>query len=144
MNAHINLDLGIAAATVAPGAELKALEGDFMTINAILGRLVDGIAADIAEVSPWIGLLDRIGGRADNALINFSIEVARIEAWELANQIAPLPDSERESVVAARDEWTAGFGDFLLHPHWLLRGGLFAIRSRESNDILRVIDVLSN
>ncbi len=73
MNAHINLDLGIAAAIVAPGAELAALEGDFKTINAVLSRLVDGFTADVAEVSPWIGLLDRIGGRADNALINFSI-----------------------------------------------------------------------
>lgn len=144
MNAHINLDLGIAAATVAPGAELAALEGDFNTINVVLGRLVEGLTADIAEVSPWIGLLDRIGGRADNALINFSIGVARIEAWDLAGQLAPLSGPEWEQVVAARDQWTAGFGEMLLNPGWLFSGGLFAIRLRESNNILRVIDVLSN
>jgi hypothetical protein len=144
MNAHINLDLGIAAATVAPGAELAPLQGDFNTINAVLGRLVEGFTADIAEVSPWIGLLDRIGGRADDALINFSIGVARIEAWDLAVQLAPLSDPEWETVVAARDQWTAGFGEFLLHPGWILSSGLWAIRIRESNDIVRVIDVLSN
>jgi len=144
MNAHINLDLGIAAATVAPGADLAALETDFNTINAVLGRLVDGFTADIAEVSPWIGLLDRIGGHTDNTLINFSIGVARIEAWDLAKQLAPLSDQEWEKVVAARDEWTAGFGELLLHPGWVFSSGLLAIRIRESNDILRVIDVLSN
>ncbi len=31
MNAHINLDLGIAAATVAPGADLAGLKSDFDT-----------------------------------------------------------------------------------------------------------------
>lgn len=144
MNAHINLDLGIAAATVAPGAELAALQGDFNTINSVLGRLVEGFTADVAEVSPWIGLLDRIGGRADDALINFSIGVARIEAWDLAVQLAPLSDPEWETVVAARDRWTAGFGEFLWHPGWILSSGLWAIRIRESNDIVRVIDVLSN
>ncbi len=144
MNAHINLDLGIAAATVAPGAELAALQGDFNTINAVLGRLVEGFTADIAEVSPWIGLLDRIGGRADDALINFSIGVARIEAWDLAVQLAPLSDPEWETVVAARDQWTAGFGEFLWHPGWILSSGFWAIRIRESNNIVRVIDVLSN
>jgi len=144
MNAHINLDLGIAAATVAPGAELAALEGDFNTINAVLGRLVAGFTADIAEVSPWIGLLDRMGGRADDALVNFSIGVARVEAWDLAVQLAPLPEPEWETVVAARDEWTAGFGEFLLHPGWIFSSGLWAIRIRESSNIVRVIDVLSN
>ena len=144
MNAHINLDLGIAAATVAPGAEFAALEGDFKRINAVLSRLVDGFTADVAEVSPWIGLLDRIGGRADNILINFSIGVARTEAWDLAGQLAPLSEPGWKQIVAARDEWTAGFGELLLHPGWLVSWGLFAIRIRESNNILRVIDVLSN
>src|SRR5687767_5074729 len=37
MNAHINLDLGVAAATVAPTpAELASLKPDFMKINEIL------------------------------------------------------------------------------------------------------------
>ena len=41
MNAHINLDLGIAAATVAPTpAELEALHADFNRINDVLARLV--------------------------------------------------------------------------------------------------------
>src|SRR6187549_599282 len=40
MNAHINLDLGIAAATVAPGASLAALRHDFNEINDILQGLM--------------------------------------------------------------------------------------------------------
>src|SRR5215213_6420550 len=40
MNAHINLDLGVAAAAVATTPqELQSLKPDFMKINEILGRL---------------------------------------------------------------------------------------------------------
>lgn len=143
MSAHINLDLGIAAATVAPGADIVALEGDFTKINEVLGRLVDGFTEDVAEVSPWVGLLDRMGGRSDSALIKFSIEVARIEAWDLALQLAQLPDTDWEPIIAARDRWTSGFGDVLLRPGWFFGAGLLAIRLRESNNIQRVINVLS-
>ena len=66
------------------------------------------------------------------------------EWWLLAGRLAPLAEPEWGTVVAARDEWTAGFGEFLLHPGWIFSGGLWAIRIRESNDILRVIDALSN
>ncbi len=49
-----------------------------------------GIERDIAEVSPWIGLLGRIGGRRDDEIVRFSIEVARSEAWRFATELAPL------------------------------------------------------
>ena len=36
MNAHINLDLGIAAARISPGEKLQSLQNDFLKINKIL------------------------------------------------------------------------------------------------------------
>jgi hypothetical protein len=50
MNAHINLDLGIAAAQVAPGPALPALHTDFLCINAILASVVATVVP-AAEVS---------------------------------------------------------------------------------------------
>lgn len=143
INAHINLDLGIAAATVCPGQTLAPLQRDFFTINDILGRMIDGFVDDVAEVSPWVGLLDNIGGRADQVLIRFSIAAARDAAWNLATQLANLDASEWSPSVAARDEWTAGFGERLLGPGRLLETGLLLIRIRETNDVRRVIDVLA-
>ena len=43
MNAHINFDLGIAAAEIAPGDELPSLEHDFNEINDILAGLVANV-----------------------------------------------------------------------------------------------------
>src|SRR5262245_5254309 len=80
ISAHINLDLGIAAATTAPGAALPGLRRDFDRVNEILASLIAGIEHDLHEISPWIGLLDRIGGRHDEEVLRFSVEVARTEA----------------------------------------------------------------
>src|SRR5919108_446949 len=94
------LDGVIAPAEAAPGPALPELRRDFDRINEILAWLIAGITRDIAEVSPWIGLLDRIGGRHDDELIRFSIEVARSEAWRFAVELAPL----------ARDDWSGPIG----------------------------------
>lgn len=91
INAHINLDLGIAAAEAAPGRGLPALRRDFDRINEILAGLVTGTRAALATVSPWIGLLDRLGGRHDDEVINFSFTVARSEAWRFATELAAVP-----------------------------------------------------
>src|SRR5215208_6769647 len=53
MNAHINLDLGIAAATVAPTPpELQTLKPDFMLINDILGRLLGVVELELGQICP--------------------------------------------------------------------------------------------
>lgn len=142
MNAHINLDLGIAAATVAPGAELPSLRRDFDTINDVLATLVDGFTKDVADVSPWIGWLDRFGGRTDQALIRFSIEAARRHSWELAERLAAVPADQWADIIDRRDRATAKLTRRILSPGPILPIGLFLIRVRESNDVPRVIDLL--
>src|SRR5260221_33293 len=53
MNAHINLDLGIAAATICPGTEISTLEGDFNKINMVLSSLVGECVTefDLVEIA---------------------------------------------------------------------------------------------
>src|SRR5262245_43349933 len=142
MNAHINLDLGIAAAEVAPGAALSDLRRDFDRINEILAWLIAGITRDIAEVSPWIGLLDRIGGRHDDELVRFSIEAARSEAWRFAVELAPLARDDWSGPIGARDARATRIARIVLRPG-LLSAGLLLIRLRESRDVERVISVLN-
>jgi hypothetical protein len=142
MNAHINLDLGIAAATVAPGRELAGLRADFERINDILAGLVGGFIAAVSEVSPWIGFLDRFGGRTDQALVRFSIEIARRQAWELATQLAAVPPARWGEHIAARDAATVTLTGTILHPGPILPLGLLLIRLRESNNVPRVIEAL--
>ena len=85
MNAHINLDLGVAAADAGGGAPLDAVRADFDAVNDVLGQLIDGCQGALDEVSPWLGLADRVGGRGDEAVIRFSLVAARRQAWSVAD-----------------------------------------------------------
>jgi hypothetical protein len=142
INAHINLDLGIAAAETAPGQALPGLRRDFDRINEIIASLINRVEHDIAEVSPWIGLLDWIGGRHDEELVRFSIEVARTEAWRFAVELAPLARDDWAGSIGARDARVAHLARRVLKPG-LLSAGLLVIRARESNDVRRNIEALS-
>lgn len=142
MNAHINLDLGIAAATVAPGPALPGLHNDFIKINAVLSTMTEQFTSDLGTVSPWIGLLDRVGGTADQAVIRFSIDVARDAAWALATDLAGLEPTMWGPAISARDNVSADLAHLILHPGRLLSMGLFVIRLRESNNVVKVIDLL--
>src|SRR5690606_41399624 len=50
MNAHINLDLGIAAAETAPGTALPALKRDFDEITTLLGEMLDDVQDRIGRI----------------------------------------------------------------------------------------------
>jgi hypothetical protein len=142
INAHINLDLGIAAAEIAPGPALPDLRRDFDRDNEIIGSLMTEVASDLGVVSPWIGLLDRLGGRHDDEVIRFSIEAARSAAWRFAVELAPLAREDWGGPIGARDASAARLGDVVLNPGWLSLG-LLVIRARESTDVRRVIEVLN-
>ena len=142
MNAHINLDLGIAAATVAPGAEIESLKGDFDQINVVLGDLQDGFLNDVEALSPWIKWLGRIGGHAEDHIIKFSITKARDEAWRFAKELAELAPGDQEASIASHDEGAELLGRVIARPGIFLPLGLAAIRLRESNDIVKVINHL--
>jgi hypothetical protein len=144
INAHINLDLGVAAVETSPGDQLLALKHDFDEINEVLTELVQPVQDEIGEVSPWIGFLEKIDPSADDAIINFSMDRARASAWNFAVRLNSLSEDERVAAVKLRDQDVVALGRLVYKPgRVVLPLGLLAIRLRESNDIARVIDVLS-
>ncbi|MGH9801814.1 MAG: DUF5995 family protein [Blastocatellia bacterium] len=144
INAHINLDLGIAAQQTCPGDQLPPLQSDFEMINTILASLVQPVQDEIGEVSPWIRFLEKIDPSADDAVINFSMRVARDSAWKFALRLNALDAKERDGAIQRRDHEIAELGRLVVHPPGIIfKAGLMAIRLRESSDIPRVIDVLS-
>ena len=86
INAHINLDLGIAVSkTVGSISDLPTIHNDFNKINAILSSMVDAVQKRIGSVSPLFFLLDRLAKGKEDAIAAFSINVARDGAWIFAN-----------------------------------------------------------
>lgn len=99
MNAHINLDLGIAAAKVSEGTDIIHLKNDFMLVNQILADLVDEIQLKIGKVSPLMFVLDWLGGRQDEQMISFNIIKARHHAWKVACTLAKLNPKKRKETI---------------------------------------------
>jgi len=103
MNAHINLDLGVAAQETMRGQPIGLLEADFRHVNAILAGLVDELQSALGRVSPLLFLLDWIGGWRDERVIDFSMAAARRFAWELACTLSMLPPAAQAAHIDTAD-----------------------------------------
>jgi tetratricopeptide (TPR) repeat protein len=143
INAHINLDLGIAAAEVAPQKEIEGLKNDFYKINEILSSMVEGVQTDIGKLSPIIGILDFLAGRIDERIVDFSIEVARDGAWDFAKEYAELNPNDRKVLIEKRDQSITWLGKDVRNPGILLGTIVKGIRLTEWASVKKVIRVLS-
>lgn len=145
MNAHINLDLAVAAAEVAPGASIHALRNDFMEINRVLAEQIDGVQDALGPVSPWLWILDVAGGRREEWLVEFSLEKARNVAWRNALELAQRQREAWTSPIASMDTLVEGVGRAVLNPPGrVLRTALWIIRKREEKDPLAVMQSLES
>ncbi len=143
MNAHINLDLGVAASAIGDDGGLEAVQADFDAINDVLGELVAGCQQALGEVSPWLGLADRAGGGGDETLIRFSLIAARRQAWSVATRLSRVPAAEREPEIRAVDTATLGVARVVEHPGVTASTLLLAVRIRERAEPVEVMRLLA-
>lgn len=113
INAHINLDLGIATAKTMEDDNLELIHDDYDRINAILASLVDEVTSNMSRISLFFGPMIRLAGKADDMLVNFSIIVARDGAWEFAHTYRNAPN--KELAIRERDEKIANLAKRLTH-----------------------------
>ncbi len=143
MNAHINLDLAVAAAEVAPGPAIATLQGDFQEINQILNEQVDGVQDAIASVSPLMWMLDTVGGRHEERMVEFSMAKARDAAWMQAKFFAGLGTGEKPAAIGAVDTGITVIGAGVLDPpEFLMRATIRMVVKSEAQDVVRIIDAL--
>jgi hypothetical protein len=143
MNAHINLDLGIAAAETMRGEPLESLHDDFNRINGILASLVDDVQKQLGEVWFVLRLLNARLGSVDDAIVNFSMERARDEAWRSAVRLSRLPQSEWPRAIAGQDAATVRIGSIVRSPGAFLQFVTKLVRVGEVASVPRVIEILS-
>ena len=140
MNAHINLDLGIAAAQVSP--QLPQLKPDFDEINAVLASLIGTVATEIAAVSPLIGDLEKIGLRTETSLVNFDIVAARDAAWITAERLISEPSLLHDATIDSLDLAVSIQGRVILCPP-AVGESLKLIQQAECKDVRLVIETLA-
>ncbi|MER6536222.1 DUF5995 family protein [Streptomyces sp900105755] len=139
VNAHINLDLAVAAAETVPGGDIQDLRHDFLLINDILARVVLAVQDSVDALSPLLSLLDKVGGRTDEQILDFSIRESRAEAWYNAVLLAGQNAAERAATVDRLDTRAAVLARLIARPDGIVRPALELIRHTESGDVPAVI-----
>jgi hypothetical protein len=147
MNAHINLDLGIAAATVAPTPpELQSLKPDFMKINEVLGRLLGVVELELGQICPRFKRAQRLtffAPHLEDRLFGFGMGAARDLAWLFAQQLVAAGEGNREHLIAKRDAETALVGRTLYPLHGFAAHVARWIHTSECNDIRTNIQIIA-
>ena len=143
MNAHINLDLAIVSAEAAPGNAIHSLQADFQQINKILAEQINDAQDSIASVAPLMWLLDILGERNEERLVEFSLTKARDASWMQALVMAELEGEEKADAITVLDAGVNLIGAGVLDPPgFLVRTAVRLIVRAETPDVVRIIDAL--
>ncbi|HTF81935.1 MAG TPA: DUF5995 family protein [Cytophagales bacterium] len=142
MNAHINLDLGIATVEVTKGADIETIHRDFNLINTILASMVYKVINQLNQVSPLLSLLGFHATNTNLMLVQFTIEQARDGAWVFASDLSRKSGNIYDSCIKTRDTSIAKLAYNLANPQKLARFTTFVIRVFETQKTKKVIQVL--
>ncbi|TWI94043.1 hypothetical protein JN11_04860 [Mucilaginibacter frigoritolerans] len=141
MNAHINLDLGIAAAQVS-GGNLDTVRNDFDDINTIISALTYQVLNDIDQVSPLLSLLGLHAGNQASILIQFSIDNARDGAWCFAEDLVTKQGAAYTDCINQRDETIKKLALDLANTTGFVRFTIWFIHLFEWKNVSRIIKVM--
>jgi hypothetical protein len=142
INAHINLDLGIAAVEVMKGQPLDGIHIDFNSINSVIGSLTDQVIREIDHMSPLLSLLGLHANNTNSFLVQFSVGNARDGAWCFAEELSKLSGDGYAACISERDGDIAKLATALVTVSGPLRFTLWVIRLFEWGNPKRVIGEL--
>ncbi len=142
VNTHINLDLAIAAATIAPGDSINALEADFNRINDAIASLVDDIQESLAQVWFPMRMLSKIVNNKQEAVLNFSIDTARKTAWANALLLAYMDDAQKQVHIREMDNLVKQIAQGIQSPGGWAGFVLKLVRKTEYDDTARTIRLI--
>ncbi|MBN2635473.1 MAG: hypothetical protein JXR61_04325 [Prolixibacteraceae bacterium] len=142
MNAHINLDLGIAAAEISNSTNISQLQTDFNKINQILSAQVNDIQIKLVSIWPFLGKILKKTGLIDNLIVDFSMELAREGAWKFATELALLKLIDRDAGIQTRDKRIAEKTKIVTNPGVRAQIILWIIRLGERGSVAEKIEKL--
>lgn len=143
MNAHINLDLGIAAAEISQGKNLNDLQNDFNRINDILSSLTHQVQASLTKIWPPLKWLLSRTGNTDRILADFSMKLARDGAWKFAGNYYTTAENEKPALLAVRDKIVAQKADLVTTPGKWANFLLRIVRLTERGTVSEKIKMIS-
>ncbi len=142
MNAHINLDLGIAAAQVSVNTNINALQNDFNKINTILSSLVNDVQNKLANIWPTLKWILQKTKKVDDFMVDFSMQLSREGAWQFAVSLAGHQGNALAGLIAARDLKIAEKTKIITHDGFIVSLVLGIIRIGERGTVKQKIESL--
>ncbi|HWB28304.1 MAG TPA: DUF5995 family protein [Chitinophagaceae bacterium] len=142
INAHINLDLGIAAAMVMQDAPIIDINRDFNTINTIIASLTYEVLNDISRISPLLSLLGLRATKNVSVLVEFSIDNARDGAWCFAEDLSRKTGDDFLKCIGERDKSIAQLAMELVQVKGFIRFTRWLIHLFEWKEPSKIIRVL--
>jgi hypothetical protein len=144
INAHINLDLGVAAVETAraKGQNIQEIHNDFNSINAILAAMTYEVINDINRISPLLSLMGLHSQNTESLLVQFSISNARDGAWCFAEDLGGKSGDEYAACISGRDTDIVKLAGALAKPRGMIRLTLWVIHLFEWKKARNIIAVL--
>jgi len=144
MNAHINLDLGIAVVETANALNqpLNLVHKDFNAINTILSSLTYEVINELNQVSPLLSLAG-LHAQNNSILIQFALSNARDGAWCFAEDLFGRKDQDYLNLITKRDGDIHKLGTGIIGPVGLLRFTMWLIHLFEWRNPSKITRVLS-
>jgi hypothetical protein len=140
INAHVNHDLPQAVVEVAgDGGDVSSVRGDFEAVNDVLAQAFGEVTDRLDRVARWTSAAAALGG---GRLFNFSLRVARRQAWDAANRLSVLDAAARADEVAELDRLVAVLAYLITRPDPPLSLVLPVVRRLEERDPRRVTAAL--
>lgn len=143
MNAHICLDLGIAAAETET-QNLSSLKNDFNQVNDILDSLIEEVESELREIFHPLVTFDKITGNSYWPIAHLGIIKSRSDAWQVAEAYAQLrTEKERQQFIKLRDHHVAVIGKRILRPPKLVKLLVGKLRTFEKGTISNKVKILN-
>ena len=146
MNAHIFLDLGIAAAQLCKegGVPITSIKKDFNCINTIIDGLVAQVEDELNAIWPTLKhFVKYIPFELAKKTMDLGIDKAREEAWDFAVSYYHSPSYNEKEIISARDQQVYGYGQTLVSPPRMISAFLSWAKKSENSSISENIAYLN-
>ncbi|MCD1118919.1 DUF5995 family protein [Chryseobacterium turcicum] len=142
INAHINLDLGISAASIMPYRKINPLKTDFERINSVIASINQNVQDSLNKICYPVNLIDKLSNGKDNVILDFAISKARDTSWATAVISSNTPNFLKESVINIVDYAAAKVASQILNPKLLSSTLAKELKKCESSDVVKNIEIL--
>jgi hypothetical protein len=143
MNAHINLDLGIAAAQTMVGENIEEFEGDFTKINEILAAMLGPINDEFGQIWPIFSRINAFFGGRQQKLFSQGMDDVRAYAWGLATKLAPIPAADEQSIIDEYEKAAFDIGNSVAAPWFPFNLAVWLLRVTNSKSVTQTIEILA-